>query len=244
MTMQTFKENSLDFFSQGKIEKIEKTSTIQVLFAMLLYTLHQTFNIKRLIKLGMFAAFVFGMYSWISSHYEKNAQEEKMAAMVYKENINIVNGFSQEKMNEAIAYLDASRDKEIARLTQTYWIIKYLDKEGDLYGNVTHGIQEIQAAIVKAKEHYASRKLEVAKTYNLVKEKKYDFIKPTYDDKQPLSVVVELVNAKNLNLEYVTPNSAKVIQGFMAQVEDPEKLNVYFAENQEKMKQDFVIFEK
>lgn len=244
MTMQSFKENSLDFFSQGKIEKIEKTSTVQVLFAMLCYTLYQTFNIKRLIKLGIFATLLFGIYTWIDSHYENEEKETAMAEMVYKENINIINGFSQEKINEALAYLDTSRDKEIARLTQTYWIIKYLDKEGDLYHSVGQSIQDIQEAIVKAKEHYSSRKLEVATTYNLVKEKKYQFINPTYDDKAPLSVVVELVNTKNLNLEYVTPNSAKVIQDFMKRVKNPEKLNVYLNANKEQMKQEFVIFEK
>lgn len=244
MKLQNFKENSLDFFTQGKIEKLEKTSTTQVVFAMLLYTVYQIFNIKRLIKLGFFAAFIFIIYALIASSIEETVKEEKMASLVYKENIQIVSGFSQEQISQSLAYLDASRDKEIARLTQTYWIIKYLDKEGDLYHSVGQSIQDIQEAIVKAKEHYSSRKLDVAQSYTLVQQKKYDFIKQTYDEKQPLAIIVQLVNAKNLNLEYVTPDSARVIQDLMKRVKNPEKLNVYLNANKEQMKQEFVIFEK
>lgn len=242
--MQKLKENSLDFFKQSKIEQFNTKSNIHVIYAMFLYTMYKIFNIKILVKLaflGVFIYCVFGAFQYFSDGEKK---DEAMQAVLFKENVENVSKISQSQINETLVFLDNARNKEINRLTQLYWIVKYIDSKGNLDGNIKYAINDIQKAIVETKDHYANRKLELVQTYNLVQQKKYNFLTNSYDDKNALSIVVALVNANNMKADYVTADSAKLIQKFMAEVNQPEELNVYLANNKEKMKQEFVIFEK
>ena len=242
--MQKLKENSLDFFKQRKIQDINPDSNMHVMYAMFLYTMYKTFNIKSIIKIAVIITMGFGIYSINKAIDASNQKETVNQGIILKENTDNVSKISQAKIDETVVFLDNARDKEIARLTQMYWIIKYLDKKGDLHDSVGHSINEIQKTIVNAKTHYAHRKLEMVQAYNLVQQKKYNLLKETYDEKNPLSVLVSLVNDNNMKADYVTTNSAVIIHKYMGNVENPEDLNVYLATNKEKMKQELVIFEK
>lgn len=242
--MQKLKENSLDFFTQGKIEQVKSNSTIHVMYAMFLYTIYKTFNFKSLSKIALIIALGFGIY-YVNKLMDVSNQKDAIhQSEVFKENVENVSKITPQKIAETVVFLDNARDKEIARLTQMYWIIKYLDKKGDLYNHFKSAINELQQAIVKAKDHYAKRKLELVQTYSLVQQKKYSMLKQTYDDKNPLGVVISLVNANTLKSDYVTQESAKVIQENMEKVVNPEELNIYLANNKDKMKQELIIFEK
>jgi hypothetical protein len=250
-------KNSIDFFKKQIALEAEQSNSIKI-WAMILFTINQTFSRIKLVHFLAITAMVIGSilvadyvhHSDTRAVLEKNQQEFNQAeqvkkeskvqaeatltaekqALVVKQQVEAIAKITPDQMNSIKAYITKIRDKEIAKLNEVYWTYVFINNtDKSLNMEMVNKIVRDQINVVNS--FYKNRLFEVTSTYDFVKAGHVELVSPTHDNADGLEkVIIWETLAKTDSAPYL-PTTEKIVAESTQFLRSPVKLNQYLEEN-------------
>lgn len=242
--MQADKKPAFNFFKE--LTQAEVTSSSPVIFrlwAMFLFTQYRTIKLftdirKTTILMVLMSILAgFGTVSYLGTRSirlkESMAQEvvnKEKEIILQKQRIEFIKEFDDKRIEAIQAHLLATKEAEIKKIVNLYWVIVYIGKEETAL-NLSRSTEDVQKQLLAVNKFYSNRVVEVNESYNLVKKGKSDLLRLTHDNGNPLEKIIRWDNEAKSNTFIFLESTDELITTWMKEIKNPAKLAQYLDSN-------------
>lgn len=138
-------------------------------------------------------------YYIYQSSVQNSIQEAKVAEAQLTEEMQIIQKMTPEEVNNVLAFMQKSKEVEVARITDLYWKIKYLNEVNAEKYPLTKYVRDMSKLNMEMVNHYNNRINEVSLAYKAVVAGNKTHNPTTYDGGNAYTKLLYWKNAMEIN---------------------------------------------